>query len=162
MAQDQIYYLRDGNGVELIPIAIPLDEALGIYLIQVFEEKPEAKKNYLRSELIMVRDYILTSSFCDTIHFLEEINLFDSGNDQNRYLSVTEYKATKNLKLKYDGYTDIFISKSVARGMYKIFNMSFLGYSLAALFENEFRFTPETLTQLLHKFKFLLKNSTDD
>lgn len=157
MAQDQIFYLRDDNGVELLPIAIPLDENQGIYLIQVFEENHEARKKYLRGELIMVTNYILTSTFCDTIHCMEEINLFDAGNDQNRYLSVTEYKATKNLKLKYDGDVDIFISKSVARSMYKIFNMSFSGYSTSALLEREFRFTPQILTQLLHKFKFLLK-----
>ena len=26
MAHDQIFYLRDDNGIELLPIAIPLDE----------------------------------------------------------------------------------------------------------------------------------------
>lgn len=157
MAQDQVFYLRDDNGVELLPISIPLDANQGIYLIQIFEENHEARKKYLRGELILVRDYILTSTFCDTVHFMEEINLFDSGNDQNRYLGIAEYKATKNLKLKYDGDTDIFISKSVARSMYKIFNLSFSGYSMATLLEREFRLTPQILTQLLHKFKFLLK-----
>lgn len=157
MAHDQIFYLRDDNGIELLPIAIPLDENQGIYLIQIFEQNHEAKKKYLRGELILVNDCILTSTFCDTIHFMEEINLFDSGNDQNRYLSVTEYKATKNLKLKYDGNVDVFISKSVARGMYKIFNMSFSGYSISAILEREFRFTPQSLTQLLHNFMFFLK-----
>lgn len=157
MAHDQIFNLRDDNGVELLPIAIPLDENQGIYLIQLFEQNHEAKKKYLRGELILVKDCILTSTFCDTIHFFEEINLFDSGNDQNRYLAVTEYKATKNLRLKYDGDIDIFISKSVARGMYKIFTLSFAGYSTAALLEREFRLTPQLLTHLLHQFKFLLK-----
>lgn len=157
MIQDQVFYLDDENGTKLFPIAIALDRDQEIYLIQIFEQNHEAKKKYLRGELILVKDCILTSTFCDTIHFMEEINLFDAGNEQNRYLSVTEYKSTKNLKLKYDGNTDIFISKSVARGMYKIFNMSFSGYSTSALLEKEFRLTPQILTQLLHQFKFLLK-----
>lgn len=80
-------------------------------MIQIFEENYEVKKKYLRGELIFVRNHILTSTFCDTIHFMEEINLFDSGNDQNRYLDVTEYKSTKNLKLKYDGNTDVSSQK---------------------------------------------------
>lgn len=156
MAQDQIFYLDD-NGIKLLPVAIALDIDQEIYLIQIFEENYEAKKKYLRGELIFVRNHILSSTFCDTIHFFEEINLFDAGNDQNRYLTVTEYKNTKNLKLKYDGDIDIFISKALARGMYKIFNLSFAGYSTAALLEREFKLTPQLLTQLLHKFKFLLK-----
>jgi len=157
MAQDQIFNLDDENGIRLLPIAIALDREQEIYLVQIFEEQNEAKKKYLRGELILVQDCILTSSFCDTIHFFEEINLFDAGNDQNRYLAVTEYMSTKNLKLKYDGSVDVFISKALARGMYKIFNLSFTGYSMAALLEREFRLSPQILTQLLHKFEFLLK-----
>lgn len=158
MAHDQIFYLKDDNGIELLPIAIPLDDNQGIYLIQIFEQNHEVKKKYLRGELILVKDCILTSTFCDTIHFMEEINLFDAGNDQNRYLAVTEYKSTKNLKLKYDGNVDVFISKALARGIYRIFSLSFAGYSTAALLEREFRLTPQLLTQLLHQFKFLLKS----
>lgn len=157
MAHDQIFYLDDKNGIKLLPVAIALDRDQEIYLIQIFEENYEAKKKYLRGELIFVRNHILTSTFCDTIHFMEEINLFDAGNDQNRYLAVTEYKSTKNLKLKYDGNVDVFISKALARGMYRIFTLSFAGYSTAALLEREFKLTPQLLTQLLHKFKFLLK-----
>ena len=157
MAQDQIFNLDDENGIRLLPIAIALDREQEIYLVQIFEEQNEAKKKYLRGELILVQDCILTSSFCDTIHFFEEINLFDAGNDQNRYLAVTEYMSTKNLKLKYDGSVDVFISKALARGMYKIFNLSLTGYSMAALLEREFRLSPQILTQLLHKFEFLLK-----
>ena len=41
MAQDQIYYLDDENGIKLLPIAIALDRDQEIYLIQIFEENYE-------------------------------------------------------------------------------------------------------------------------
>ena len=157
MAYDQIFKLIDDDGVELkvVPVALNFDK--GIYLLHIFEENHEQKKKYIRNELILVGYQILTSTFSDTVHFMEELALFDYGNDQNKYLSVTEYKATKNLKLKYDGAEDIFISKSEARAMYKIFNLAFMGYSIAAVLEKEFRFTPQLLTKTLHENKFLLK-----
>lgn len=157
MAHDQIFYLRDDFRVELqiIPVALNLDKE--IHLLHIFEEDHNAKKKFIRNELILIGDQILTSTFSDTVHFMEELNLFDIGNNQNKYLDITEYKNTKNLKLKHNGDKNIFISKSEAKAMYKIFNLAFLGYSVAALLEREFRLTPQILTQLLHQFKFLLK-----
>ena len=34
--------------------------------------------------------------------------------------------------------------------MYKIFNLAFMGYSVATVLEKEFRSTPQHLTKLLH------------
>ena len=157
MAQDQIFTLKDDFGVELtiIPVALNLDKE--IHLLHIFEEDHGLKKKFIRNELILVRNQILTSTFTDTVHFLEELNLFDVGNNQNKYLDITEYQSTKNLKLKNISDKNIFISKSEAKAMYKIFNLAFLGYSVATVLEREFRLTPQLLTQLLHKFKFLLK-----
>ena len=155
MAFDQIFTFRDKNDVELkiIPIALNLDQK--IYLLHIFEENRELNKKFIRNELVIVGNTILTSTFSDTVHFMEEIKLFDFGNNQNKYLNVTEYKATKNLKLIYQGVQDIFISKSEALAMYKIFNLAFIGYSVATVLENEFRFSPQMLTKLLHQQKFL-------
>jgi hypothetical protein len=88
---------------------------------------------------------------------MEELNLFDIGNNQNKYLDITEYQSTKNLKLKHNGDGNIFISKSEAKAMYKIFNLAFLGYSVATVLEKEYRFTPQDLTKLLHHHNFLDK-----
>jgi len=41
--------------------------------------------------------------------------------------------------------------------MYKIFNLAFLGYSVAAVLEKEFRFTPQLLTKLFHQNNLLKK-----
>ena len=157
MAHDQIFTLRDDFGVELkiIPVALNIDKK--IHLLHVFEEDQSAKKKFIRNELVLIDNQILTSTFSDTVHFFEEINLFDVGNNQNKYLDVTEYKSTKNLKLKYSDDKNIFISRSEAKAMYKIFNLAFLGYSVATVLEKEFRLTPQHLTQLLHENNMLSK-----
>lgn len=156
MAYDQIITIEDKDGSELkmVPVALNLDKA--VYLLHIFEECPSMKKKFIRNELIIVDNHILTSTFSDTVHFMEEIKLFDYGNDQNKYLNVTEYKSTKNLKLKYEGEKDVFISKSEAQAMYKIFNLAFQGYSVAMILENEFRLIPQMLTKLLHEQKLLM------
>ncbi len=157
MAHDQIFKLTDKLGVELsvIPVALNLDKE--IHLLHIFEEDQSVKKKFIRNELVLVGNQILTSTFSDTVHFMEELNLFDIGNNQNKYLDITEYQSTRNLKLKNTGDKNIYISKSEARAMYKIFNLAFLGYSVATVLEREFRLTPQILTQLLHQCKFLLK-----
>ena len=156
MAHDQIFTLRD-EGIELkiIPVALNLDKQ--IHLLHIFEEDQSVKKKFIRNELILIANQILTSTFSDTVHLMEELNLFDIGNNQNKYLDVTEYKNTKNLKLKHNGDENIFISKSEAKAMYKIFNLAFSGYSVATVLEKEFRLTPQHLTQLLHENNMLSK-----
>ena len=157
MAHDHIFTLTDNFGIELkiIPVALNLDKE--IHLLHIFEEDQSAKKKFIRNELVLVGNQILTSTFSDTVHFMEELNLFDIGNNQNKYLDVTEYQSTKNLKLKHNGDENIFISKSEAKAMYKIFNLAFLGYSVAAVLEKEFRFTPQLLTKLFHQNNLLKK-----
>lgn len=142
-----------GNTLELAVVALNRDK--GIYLIRAFEIDEKAKKKYIRNAGILVQNTLLTSTFADTIHFMEELFLFDTGNDQNKYLSISEYKNTKNLKLVVDGNVNVFVSKSEARAMYKLFNLSLMGYSTSRVLEFEHRFTPEDLTMLLHKHNLL-------
>lgn len=157
MAHDQIFKLTDKLGVELsvIPVALNLDKE--IHLLHIFEEDQSVKKKFIRNELVLVGNQILTSTFSDTVHFMEELNLFDIGNNQNKYLDITEYQSTKNLKLKHSGDENIFISRSEAKAMYKIFNLAFLGYSVAAVLEKEFRFTPQLLAKTLHDNQLLIR-----
>lgn len=156
MAYDQIFTLKDNLGIELgiIPVALNLDK--DIYLLHVFEEDNTLKKKYIRNELVLIKNQILTSTFSDTVHFMEELALFDTGNDQNKYLAVAEHQKIKNLKLKNIN-DNIFISKSEAKAMNRLFNMALMGYSLSVVLEKEFRFTPQDLTKLLHHHNFLDK-----
>ena len=156
MAMDQSIQVADNTGTLLtvIPISLNLDKKIS--LIHVFEEDSVLNKKYIRNELILVNNQILTSTFSDTVHFMEELSLFDTGNDQNKYLAVAEHQKIKNLKLKNID-DNIFISKSEARAMYRLFNIALMGYSLSVVLEKEFRFTPQNLTKLLHSHNFLDK-----
>ena len=156
MAMDQSIQVADNTGTLLtvIPISLNLDKKIS--LIHVFEEDSVLNKKYIRNELILVNNQILTSTFSDTVHFMEELALFDTGNDQNKYLAVAEHQKIKNLKLKNID-DNIFISKSEAKAMNRLFNMALMGYSLSVVLEKEFRFTPQNLTKLLHSHNFLDK-----
>ena len=72
MAHDQIFTFNDDEEVELkiIPVSLNLDKE--IYLLHIFEEDKVAKKKYIRNELILIKNQILTSTFSDTIHFVSE------------------------------------------------------------------------------------------
>lgn len=133
---------------------VPLNRDKGIYLVRAFEYDFANEKKYMRSAGFLVQDELLTTTFADTIHFLEELNLFDGGNDQNKYLTIAEHKNTKNLKLRLETNT-VFISKSEAKAIYRLFNMSLLGYSMTRVLEFEYRFTPESLTKALFKNDYL-------
>ncbi|MDD2508478.1 MAG: hypothetical protein PHS78_05515 [Aliarcobacter skirrowii] len=149
MAMNEIITLNDfGSELKMIKVSLNLDKQ--IYLLHVFQENYNLNKKFIRSELVLIENEIFTSTFADTVHFMEELNLFDTGNNQNKYLDITEYKNTKNLKLKTNTDKNIFISKSEAKAIYKLFNMAFQGYSVATVLEKEFRVTPQILTKLLH------------
>lgn len=156
MAMDQLIQITDDEGVSLtiIPISLNLDKR--IHLIHVFEENISSNKKYIRNELILVNNQILTSTFSDTVHFMEELSLFDTGNDQNKYLAVAEHQKIKNLKLK-NVNDNIFVSKSEARAIYRLFNMALTGYSLSVVLEKEFRFTPSNLGEILNELNIFKK-----
>lgn len=146
------------NDVKIIPIPLNFDK--NIYLIQCLTEEESKKRQrdvdkFIRNQLILVGNHVLTSTFADTIHFMTELKLYDTGNKQNKYLSIAEYQSTKNLKLKGVENHNIFISKSEAWAMYQIYNISHRGYSTSMVLENEFKFTPQVLTKVLNNFKLL-------
>lgn len=141
------------NKLEFRDIALERDNA--IYLLKAIEVDSSNKRSYIRNVGIRVGTTVVTSNFCDTVHFMEELKLFDTGNSQNKYFEVVEYQKNKNLKLKLETDSNIFISKAQAKGIYKNYNLSFLGYSMARVLEYEFTFTPEILTKILFENKLL-------
>lgn len=149
---DELTVRNENFDITLTKVGLNFDKE--IYLLRAFEEDQFAKKKYLRTAGILVGDELLTSTFADTTHFMEELNLFDFGNNQNKYFAVTEYIGTPNLKLKIDD-KNVFISKAEAKTMYKLFNMSLIGYSLARVLEFEYRFTPQSISTALHRHDYL-------
>jgi hypothetical protein len=155
MVHDQTVVFYDEEGVELKHVIVCLNLDKKIFLICIIEEDDLFKKKYIRGLLILMGNQLLTSIFCDTMHFMEELNLFDFGNSQNKFLDITEYKSTKNLKLKHNGNENIFISKSEAKSIYRLFNLIFLGNSVTKLLEKEIKLTPQQLTLILDDLGFL-------
>ena len=134
----------------LIPKLIVLNLDKRIFLLNVLQEDNRAKKKYIRSQLIAVNSQILTFGFSDTLHFMEELALFDAGSDQNRYFTISEHQNTKNLKIK-NIRSNIFISKSEAKAMCRLFNLSLNGYSLSTVLENGVIFSAEDIENFLNK-----------
>ena len=134
----------------LIPKLIVLNLDKRIFLLNVSQEDNSAKKKYIRSQLISVNSQILTFGFSDTLHFMEELALFDAGSDQNRYFTISEHQNTKNLKIK-NIRSNIFISKSEAKAMCRLFNLSLNGYSLSTVLENGVIFSAEDIENFLNK-----------
>lgn len=152
---DELTVRNENFDITLTKVGLNFDKE--IYLVRAFEHDLGANKKYLRTAGILIGDELLTSTFADTTHFMEELNLFDFGNSQNKYFAVTEYKNTKNLKLIIDEDKEkyVFISKSEAKTMYKLFNMSLIGYSLARVLEFEYQFTPQSISIALHRHDYL-------
>lgn len=147
------------ENIKLTTVALNRDKQ--IYLVRAFEHDLEHEKKYMRSAGFLIKDELLTTTFADTIHLLEELNLFDGGNNQNKYLTIAEHKSTKNLKLRLEANT-VFISKSEAKAICRLFNLSLLGYSMTRVLEFEYRFTPKSLTEALFQNDYLSLIENDD
>lgn len=153
MAMDQLT-TNHNEFLRVTLTKVPLCRDKNILLVRGFEVDYKEDKKFMKTALILVGDEIVTSNFSDTVHFMEELNLYDFGNDQNKYLDIAEYKSTKNLKLKLENET-VYITKSECKTIYKLFNWSLAGYSLASVLEFEYNFTPETLTKVLNNHGYL-------
>ena len=140
---ENIFY--DG---EMIIIRTPLNKDEKIYLLRAY--LIEKNKKYLKGFAILVKNTLFAANFADTVLAFEELNLFDRGDAKNKFFEIVEHQKIKNLQLKING-SNTFIPRSSAKAMYKIYNLSFAGYSLARLLEDEYRFTPQNLAQLLLK-----------
>jgi len=144
---DEIIENYVANG-EIFINKTTLNRDKNIYLLRAFLR--ENNKKYLKSFAILVENTLFTANVADTVLLFEELNLFDKGDVKNKFFEVTEHQKIKNLKLKIKGLK-IFISRSEAKAMYKIYNLSFLGYSTNRLLEDEYQFTPQNLARLLLK-----------
>lgn len=131
---------------------VPLVRSKNIYLLRVFEDDLKLKKKYIKTACFLTGNILITTNFSDTVHLIEEINLFENGNVHNQYFDVVEHLKTKNLKLKNDELS-IFISKSESRAIVKLFNLSLQGYSMTRVLENEILLNPSKIVELLDELQ---------
>ena len=142
---DEIIENHIGN-YEIFINKTPLNHDKKIYLLRAFLK--DNNRKYLKSFAILVENTLFAANFADTVLLAEELNMFDKGDSKNKFFEIVEHQKNKNLKLKIKGLK-IFISRSEAKAMYKIYNLSFAGYSLMRLLEDEYQFTPQNLSKLL-------------
>lgn len=147
MGNDYAIYYNEYNGYQTMASLITLNVEKEVFLINIVDEKNEAR--FIRNKMIMIGRHIITSRYADTAHFMQEMRLFERGNDQNKYLSIRDYKGTRNLKLKCDGIETKFFSKSEANTIREIYDQSFSSSKLSFLLENEFIFSREMLKDIL-------------
>jgi len=128
---------------------IPLIYDKKIDIFRIYEVDYEKKIYYIRNEGIIIDNTLIVSRFSDVIQFMEEINLFEAGNENNKLFTIVEQNGVKSLKLTVKN-KNIYISKSEAKTMYKIYNLSRQGYSFNKVLENEYIFTIDQINEIKH------------
>ncbi|MDD3505849.1 MAG: hypothetical protein PHX65_04795 [Sulfurimonas sp.] len=137
------------------PTVVPLHNKKRIALLRAFEVDARNNKKYMRNVLFIVENEAITDNFADTILLKEELLLFDRGDLQNTFFKVVTRevsgKKVISLELCLDSGKKIYISKSEARAIVEIWNMSMQGYSFARILEYENQQTLESWTNILHQ-----------
>jgi len=144
---------------EIIISHVMLNNDKNIKLLRGFEEDERTKKRYIRNIVIMVESEFVTSNIADTMLFKEELALFNFGDSQNKYF----FPATRNINkesvfslvLTLGDGKKIYITRSEAKAMVGLWNMSLQGYSFARLLEFEKEQTLETWTTALESNGYL-------
>lgn len=137
------------------PTVVPLHNKKKIALLRAFEIDVINNKKYMRNVLFIVENEAITDNFADTILLKEELVLFDRGDLQNTFFKVVtrELNGQKvtSLELCLDGGKKTYISKSEAKAIVDIWNMSMQGYSFSRILEYENQQTLESWTNILHQ-----------
>lgn len=153
---DELTEKAYSSHIQLIETYMVKDKKISI--VRAFETDGIKKKKFLRSACIRIENLLLTTTFADTVHFIEEMHLFDKGSNQNKFFSVTEKNGTKSLRLK-NGTKNIYITRSEAKTIYRLFNLSFVGYSTSRVLEYEYKFTVQNIAKALEQSNFLTKRN---
>jgi len=154
---DELVEKYEGNRIAISHVVLNQDK--NIKLLRGFEQDINSNKRYMRNIVIMINDEFVTSNIADSMLLKEELALFNQGDVQNKYLSpssriVSEEKVNSLLLILSDN-KKIHISKSEARAMVSLWNMSMQGYSFSRLLEFEKAHTLETWTVALESNGYL-------
>ena len=136
---------------KIIITQLVLNNDKDIKLLRGFEE--DTKKRYIRNIVIMIGDEFITSNVADTMLFKEELALFSYGDKQNKYFfpstRTINQENVYSLEISLSNDKKIYITRSEAKAMVGLWNMSLQGYSFARLLEFEREQTLETWTLAL-------------
>lgn len=121
-----------------------------IKMLRGFNVDEKSGKRYMANLMIMVGDEPITSHYADSIQFKEELALFDRGDNQNIFLTIVAKQIEKSqkksdntpptlysLQPKIINNKNVFISRSEAKAMTKIWEMGLQGFTFTGLVENK-------------------------
>lgn len=138
---------------------VVLNQDKNIKLLRGFEQDSSHKKRYMRNIVIMIGAEFVTNNIADSMLFKEELSLFDHGDVQNKYFfpsrRILEQESVNSLVLTLEDDKKIYITKSEAKAIVALWNMSMQGYSFARLLEFEKEQTLETWTVALEENGYL-------
>ena len=161
---DELIVGRNENRIELSHVV--LNYKHNIKLLRGFGVDAKSDKRYMRNIVIMIGDEFATSNIADSILLKEELALFDRGDAQNKYLFPSDRMIKKervnSLILKVSDNSEIFVTRSEAKAIVTLWNMSMQGYSFSRLLEFETKQTLESWTMLLEENGYLQLENEED
>jgi len=116
-----------------------------IKLLRGFDYDIESNKRYMRHIVVAKGKKIILDNIADAMLFKEELGLFNFGDPQNKYFSLSSRTLDKesvySLVLSLSDDEKVYITKSEAKAMVGLWNMAMQGYSFAKLLEFEEKYS---------------------
>jgi hypothetical protein len=142
----------------------PLSHAHNIYLVRGFLVDKDLKERYVTDIIFMCGEELITTSTTDSIQFNEELALFDRGDENNKFLKIVQQKGKDSglvysLKLSLDSGNTIYIGKSEAKAMNRIWEMSLQRLTFARMMEAVSLTEAQDWSEELFRFN-LISNET--
>lgn len=138
----------------------PLSHQNDIVMVRSFHLNNELNERYMTDIVIMHKEQLITTNTADSIQFNEELALFDRGDENNKFLKVVQKKGKDggtiySLQLSFDDGSAIYIGRSQAKSMVKIWEMSLQRFSFARLVEDVTLIDAEEWNEKLYMQRFI-------
>ena len=117
-----------------------LSHVKNIIMVRAFRVNPDINERYMVDIIIMCGEKLLTTNTVDSIQFNEELVSFDRGDENNKFLKVIQEKRKDglvySLKLSLEDGDVIYLGRSDAKAMNRIWDMSLQRFSFTRLLED--------------------------
>jgi hypothetical protein len=134
-----------------------------IIMVRAFRVKLDIKERYIVDIIIMCGEKLITTNTVDSIQLIEELALFDKGDENNKYLKVVQQKLKDNLvyslKLLLEDGVVIHIGRSDAKAINRIWDMSFQRFSFTRFLEDIQPIDADDWRKRLYSQKFISKET---
>lgn len=129
-----------------------------IKLLLGFKKNHTNEKRYLYNLAVTIENEFILSDFADFCLFKEELGLFDKGDTQNKFFTITSRKWKNeqviSLEIETRNNTKVYISKSEAKAMYSILYTALASNSYSQIFDYENDQTVENWARALYEYDY--------